>query len=146
MLQRFTGKLTDVVHLALALDNYNVSRYDISGSKHHNQITEFDRILARQKAQKALDPEQSECEANGFHQKEEGDQENKMSEAEAQKALQDLREELELGKQKFKNTLCHLVSLLHAVGLSTLRDDHNMANIIVRLFSRLSVLLTGFSF
>jgi hypothetical protein len=45
-----------------------------------------------------------------------------------------LRAELELGHQKFKNVLCHIVSLLHAVALSTLRDDHNLSNLVVRCF------------
>jgi hypothetical protein len=33
----------------------------------------------------------------------------------------------------FTNTLVHLVSLLHAVALATLRVDLNMENIVVRL-------------
>jgi hypothetical protein len=32
----------------------------------------------------------------------------------------------------FRNTLVHLVSLLHAVALATLRVDLNMENIVVR--------------
>ena len=43
-----------------------------------------------------------------------------------------MRHELDIGHQRFKNVLCHLISLVHAVGLSTLRDDHNLRNIIVR--------------
>lgn len=33
---------------------------------------------------------------------------------------------------KFKDNLIHLISLLHAVGLATLRDDYNVENIVVR--------------
>jgi hypothetical protein len=34
---------------------------------------------------------------------------------------------------KFKDNLIHLISLLHAVGLATLRDDYNVENIVVRI-------------
>jgi hypothetical protein len=34
--------------------------------------------------------------------------------------------------QWFRDTMIHLVSLLHAVALSTLRTDFNMENIVVR--------------
>lgn len=42
---------------------------------------------------------------------------------------------------KFKDNLIHLISLLHAVGLATLRDDYNVENIGVRMQSPLSHLL-----
>lgn len=40
--------------------------------------------------------------------------------------------------QWFRDTMIHLVSLMHAVALSTLRTDFNMENIVVRLFLVLS--------
>jgi hypothetical protein len=34
---------------------------------------------------------------------------------------------------RFRDTLVHLVSLLHGVGLATLREDYNMENLYVRV-------------
>ena len=39
----------------------------------------------------------------------------------------------EAGHQRFKNTFVHLVSLMHAVALATLRDDYDMENLVVRV-------------
>ena len=36
--------------------------------------------------------------------------------------------------QWFRDTMIHLVSLMHAVALSTLRTDFNMENIVVRVY------------
>lgn len=39
---------------------------------------------------------------------------------------------LETGQKRFKNVLTHLISLLHAVAFSSLRDDCDLYNITVR--------------
>jgi hypothetical protein len=55
-----------------------------------------------------------------------------VREATNEEPMRELRAELDSGHQKFKNILCHLVSLLHAVALGTLREDHNLQNLVVR--------------
>ena len=51
-----------------------------------------------------------------------------------QTVVKDPSEKTMAGHQRFKNTMTHLVSLMHAVALQTLRDDYDMENIMVRAY------------
>lgn len=138
MLQKFSSKLTDVAHLAAALDLNNLSEYDVSRKKKadimkttsatERHLEDIVQLLRRQAGGDAL--------GAGGHQGEQalavGCCEAAACELAERERRDKMRQDLEVGHQRFKNILCHLISLVHAVGLSTLRDDHNLRNLVVR--------------
>lgn len=141
MMQKFSSKLTDVVHLALALDYYNICEYDISQKKKDEFLKHIQVPNTEGKEAAAEGAGNKKCEnvgAKGDNVASVPEQATKDKEKEIRRLIERdrIRRELEVGNHRFRNVLCHLVSLLHAVGLSTLRDDDNLRNIIVRFFAR----------